>query len=275
MTTEYHDNLENDNNSFWNKEPAPVYFSGVSRSRRWLFPGLTATIILILIIAFGASSARTSSWLWSVDGRVSNLTESLGAFQKLTKDAAKDIHRLKFAVESNTDQLTSVGEALKQLSTLDSISRTVAALKCSLERVINNSSATGGCCPIDWERFGSSCYFFSKTMLSWNGASDWCNGHESHLIILIHDDEWDFVRPRASGVFYWVGLTDGRTGTWEWVNQTPYIMNRRHWAPGQPDSWTDHNLGIGNEDCAHLLSNGRLNDLHCSSRLRFICQRHS
>nr|XP_040037791.1 LOW QUALITY PROTEIN: C-type lectin domain family 10 member A [Gasterosteus aculeatus aculeatus] len=207
MTTEYHDNLENDNNSFWNKGSAPVL---------------------------------------------------------LVPDAAKDIPLLKFAVESNTDQLTSVGEALKQLSTLDSISRTVAALKCSLERVINNSSATGGCCPIDWERFGSSCYFFSKTMLSWNGASDWCNGHESHLIILIHDDEWDFVRPRASGVFYWVGLTDGRTGTWEWVNQTPYIMNRRHWSPGQPDSWTEHNLGIGNEDCAHLLSNGRLNDLHCS-----------
>lgn len=30
-----------------------------------------------------------------------------------------------------------------------------------------------------------------------------------------------------AGTFYWVGLTDGRTGKWEWVNQTPYIMNRR------------------------------------------------
>ena len=39
----------------------------------------------------------------------------------------------------------------------------------------------------------------------------------------------DFVISRSSGTFYWIGLTDGRTGNWEWVNQTPYVMNRR-WA---------------------------------------------
>lgn len=49
----------------------------------------------------------------------------------------------------------------------------------------------------------------------------------------------------------------------------------RHWRPGQPDSWTQHGLGPGDEDCAHLGHDGRLNDLHCSSRLRFICQKHS
>ncbi|KAM8899697.1 asialoglycoprotein receptor 1 isoform 1-T1 [Spinachia spinachia] len=302
MTTEYHDNLENDNSSFWNQgtclslglvvsekitsclplpvplspclsAAAPVYFSGVSRFRRWLFPGLTATIILILIIALGASSTRMSSWLWTLDRRVSNLTESLGTSQKLTKDAAKDVHRLKFAVESNTDQLTSVAEALKQLSALDSISRTVASLKCSLERIINNTA--DGCCPMGWDIFRSNCYFLSKTVLSWNDARDWCNGHQSHLVILIHDEEWDFVTQYVTGVSYWIGLTDERTGDWEWVNQTPYVMNRRRWSPGQPDSWTNHNLGPGDEDCAHILSNGRLNDLHCSSRLRFVCQRPS
>ncbi|KAL6118162.1 asgr1 [Pungitius sinensis] len=274
MTTEYHDNLENDNNSFWNKEPAPGYFSGVSRFRRWLFPGLTATIILILIIALGASNSSMSGWLWSVDGRVSNLTESLGTSQKLTKDAANDVHRLKFAVESNTDQLTSVAEALKQLAALDSISRTVATLKCSLAHIINNSSVADGCCPLDWESFGSSCYFFSRIVLPWHEAKDWCNGHESHLVILINDKEWDFVKQHIMGVLYWIGLSDERTGEWEWVNQTPYVMNRRHWFPGQPDSWTNHNLGPGDEDCAQMV-NGRLNDLHCSSRLRFICQRRS
>lgn len=31
----------------------------------------------------------------------------------------------------------------------------------------------------------------------------------------------------AGGMFHWVGLTDERTGEWEWVNQTPYVMNRR------------------------------------------------
>lgn len=83
------------------------------------------------------ADTRTLNRLWSVENDVSNLTGSLSAAQQLTKgntpvfvpsaggqgggpdgglmcpecfsvpDAAKDVHRLKFAVESNKDQLTS------------------------------------------------------------------------------------------------------------------------------------------------------------------------
>lgn len=275
MTTEYHDNSEEDNSSFWNKEPRPVYFSGVPRFRRWIFPALTATVILVLIIALGASNTKTSNRLWSVEESVLNLTESVVVAQKLSADAAADVRRLKFSVENNKDQLTSVSEALRQLSTLDALSRTVTSLKCSLEHIINNSSQTSGCCPLGWDVFQTSCYFFSRTPLSWHAARDWCNEHESHLLILNIDKEWDFVTHHSSGAFFWIGLTDERTGNWEWVNQTPYVMNRRRWKPGQPDSWIHHGLGPGDEDCAHLHSDGRLNDLHCSSMLRFICQKHS
>ncbi|XP_038587886.1 C-type lectin domain family 10 member A-like isoform X2 [Micropterus salmoides] len=275
MTTEYHDDVEEDASSFWNKEPRPVSFSGVSRFRPWLFPALTATVILVLIIALGASNSNTSNQLWSVENTVSNLTESMSAVQQLTKDAAKDVHRLKFAVESNKDQLTSVSEELKQLSALDSIRRSVAMLKCSLERIIHNSSVVDGCCPLEWDIFGTSCYFFSQTTLSWDKARDWCSAHGSHLVILNSDDEWAFVTRHTLGIFYWVGLTDERTGRWEWVNQTPYIMNRRRWAPGQPDNWNGHGLGPGGEDCAHLFPDGRLNDQHCSIKMRFVCQKHS
>ncbi|CAJ1048386.1 asialoglycoprotein receptor 1-like [Xyrichtys novacula] len=275
MTTEYHDEPEDDSSSFWNKERPPVYLSGVSRYRTWLFPGLTATIILILIIALGASSSRTSSRLWSVETTVSNLTVTLDAGHQLIKETAKDTHRMKFAVEGNRDQLTSVSEALKQLSALDSLSKTVTSLKCSLERLLNNGSLSAGCCPLNWDTYQSSCYFFSRTTLSWHEARDWCEGHESHLVILLSDEEWDFVTQHSRGSFYWVGLTDERDDRWEWVNQTPYIMNRRRWMPGQPDAWTHHGMGAGDEDCAHLHHDGRLNDIHCTSKLRFICQRHT
>ncbi|KAM9836625.1 C-type lectin domain family 10 member A [Aulostomus maculatus] len=275
MTTEYHDDTGEDSSSFWNKDPSPVYFSGVSRHRRWLFPGLTAVIILILIIAFGVSNMKTSNRVWSVEKSLSNLTDSLSSALHLSKDAAKDVQRLKFAVENNKDQLLSVSEALKQLSELDTISRTVATLKCSLERIINNSTTGDGCCSLGWNLLGTSCYFFSKTPLSWQEARDWCNGHESHLVILHTDEEWDFVTQIANPSFFWIGLSDERTGKWEWVNQTPYVMNRRRWKPGQPDSWTGHGLGPGDEDCAQMHSDGRLNDLHCSIKLRYICQRHS
>lgn len=274
MTTEYHDDTEDDSSSFWNKEPRPVYVPGVSRFRRWLLPALTVTVVLVLVIALGVSNTKTWNRLWSVDKSVSNLTESLSITQQLTADTVKDVQRLKFSVENNKEQLSSVSDALKQLSALDSISRTVTGLKCSLERLLHNGSMADGCCPLGWDIHRTRCYFFSKTTLSWHDARDWCNGQESHLVILNTDDEWDFVTQHTVGSFHWVGLTDER-GSWEWVNQTPYIMNRRRWKPGQPDSWTAHGLGPGDEDCAHLHHDGRLNDLHCSTRLRFVCQKHS
>ncbi|XP_018546031.1 C-type lectin domain family 10 member A isoform X1 [Lates calcarifer] len=275
MTTEYHDDPEDDSSSFWNKEPRPVSFSGLSRFRRWLFPALTATFILILIIAVGANDTKASNRLWYVEKSVSNLTGTLGAAQQLAKEAAKDVQRLRFSVDNNRDQLSSVSDALRQLSTLDSISRTVAKLKCSLERFMNNGSTTDGCCPLGWDLFGSNCYLFSKITSTWHEARDWCNGHESHLVMFHSDEEWEYLSRHTLGTFHWVGLSDERTGKWEWVNETPYVMNRRWWIPGQPDSWTGHGLGAGDEDCAHLHNNGHLNDLHCSTMMRFICQRHS
>ncbi|KAF3698359.1 Asialoglycoprotein receptor 1 [Channa argus] len=159
------------------------------------------------------------------------------------KETAKEVQKLKFTVENNKDQLTS-------------------------------GSATGGCCPFNWDLFGSSCYYFSSLSLSWNRSKDWCEKEGSHLVILTTNEEWDFVTHHTMPNPFWVGLTDGRTGRWEWVNQTPYIMERRRWMPGQPDSWTGHGLQ-GNEDCAQLHSSGRLNDMHCSKQLRYICQKHS
>lgn len=53
-----------------------------------------------------------------------------------------------------------------------------------------SGSVADGCCPLEWDLFGSSCYFFSRTPLAWDDARDWCNGHESHLVILNTDEEW-------------------------------------------------------------------------------------
>uniref|UniRef100_A0A3Q2Y2H3 Asialoglycoprotein receptor 1-like n=1 Tax=Hippocampus comes TaxID=109280 RepID=A0A3Q2Y2H3_HIPCM len=147
----------------------------------------------------------------------------------------------------------------------------VWSLSCFMEYVNGERS---GCCPLGWERFSSSCYQFSQSLLSWNDARDWCNGHDSHLAIIMSDEEWDFVRRHSQGRFFWIGLSDERTGSWEWINQTPYVMNRRHWRPGQPDSWIHHGLGPGDEDCAHVHADGRLNDLHCSTRWRTETKTH-
>ncbi|KAF1381110.1 hypothetical protein PFLUV_G00171100 [Perca fluviatilis] len=188
---DYYNEREQDSSALWIKEPVAVSLSAVSRFRRWLFPALTATFILVLIIALGASS-----------------------------------------------------------------------------------SAESMCCPPGWDEFGSSCYFFSRESRSWNESRVWCEKRNAHLLILQDDKTWNFVTRRTVPLMYWVGLSDWRTGRWEWINQTPYTMERRRWVPGQPDSWTDHGLGPGDEDCAHLHNTGRLNDLHCSIAMRYICQKH-
>uniref|UniRef100_A0A3P8P7Y6 C-type lectin domain-containing protein n=1 Tax=Astatotilapia calliptera TaxID=8154 RepID=A0A3P8P7Y6_ASTCA len=142
-----------------------------------------------------------------------------------------------------------LSEAPKQLSVIDSLSKSIAAIKCSHEHVINNSSTAGGCCPMGWTVFESSCYFFSGDSRSWNESTDWCETQQAHLVILRNDKDMPH--------FYWIGLSDWRTGRWEWVNQTPYTVER--WKPGQPDNLTGH----GDEDCAHLYDDGLLNDVHC------------
>uniref|UniRef100_A0A8C5DHX3 C-type lectin domain family 10 member A-like n=1 Tax=Gouania willdenowi TaxID=441366 RepID=A0A8C5DHX3_GOUWI len=266
MTTEFHDDPEDESSSFWNKERPPVLLS-VSRYRRWACPALTTVVLFALIVALAASNSRTWNRLWSVDQDLSIMNRSL--------NSQKEMMRLKFAVENNKDTLSSVSQALQQLSTLDSLKRTVASLRCSLQQIMNNGSQGAGCCPLGWDPSGSSCYYFSKDSLSWHEARDHCSSMESQLAILVSDEDWDFVSQHATRNFLWIGLSDERTGKWEWINHTPYVMNRRRWRPGQPDSWLGHGLGTGDEDCAHLHNDGRLNDLHCSTRLRYICQRHT
>ncbi|XP_038587903.1 C-type lectin domain family 10 member A-like [Micropterus salmoides] len=282
MTDNHYDN-EMDSSALWIKDTPSVSrpglsFPGLSRFRSWLFPALTAVVLLIVIIALGTSNAKTSNRLWTVDQTVSNMSDiiqSLNASLQQAHETANEAKRLQFAVENNKVQLASVLDALKQLSALDSLSKAVASLKCSLEHIIKNSSVVDGCCPLGWEKFESDCFFFSKLSLSWNDSRDWCDKEDAHLLIVHTDKAWDFVIRETASQFFWVGLSDWRTGRWEWVNLTPYTMERRRWAPGQPDNWNGHGLGPGGEDCAHLHFNGRLNDQHCSIKMRFICQKHS
>ncbi|XP_074555145.1 C-type lectin domain family 10 member A-like [Halichoeres trimaculatus] len=276
--TDYHREKESDTSFLWLKDGVPVSLSVVSIIKRWLFPALAVLVILILIIVIGASNTKTSNRLWSMEQKVTNLSDvikSLNTSLTQAQESAKEVQKMRFAVENNKDQLISVSEALKQMSVVDSLSKSVATLKCSLERIINNRSGVDACCPPGWEQFDFNCYHFSTLSLSWNESRDWCEKHQAHLVILHSDKAWDFVIRHSMPNFHWVGLSDWRTGRWEWINRTPYTFEYRRWMPGQPDGWSGHRLGEGDEDCAHLHHNGRLNDLHCSTKMSFICQRRN
>uniref|UniRef100_A0A674E3J5 C-type lectin domain family 10 member A-like n=1 Tax=Salmo trutta TaxID=8032 RepID=A0A674E3J5_SALTR len=126
-------------------------------------------------------------------------------------------------------------------------------------------------CPDDWSLHNSSCYFFSAYRASWYTARDSCRSMNATLLILTNEEEWGFVNRMSVGRSFWLGLSDERTGEWEWVNGSPYIMDPSKWKPGQPDNWAGHSIG-GTEDCAHIATSGKLNDNHCTTAYTFICK---
>ncbi|CAL8326913.1 unnamed protein product [Lota lota] len=286
MTTEFHDDHNTtDSNTFWTNESK----SSLVWTRRFgwteripILPTLTAAVILTLIITLGVINTNTSGRLSSLEETMTNLTsniQTLTSSLNNTREALKDMNRLQFAVETNKDQLTSVAAALQGLSVLESLQKTVAGLKCSLDLLRSRGTTEQPCCELGWELYSPQegarpgCYLFSSDSLSWDNARDRCTALGAHLAILHTEGEWSFVTSKSMPVFHWIGLTDERTGKWEWVNQTPYTMDRRKWKPNQPDNWRgSHSI---TEDCAHLHSNGLLNDLHCFERLRYICQTHA
>uniref|UniRef100_A0A8C6T5J9 C-type lectin domain-containing protein n=1 Tax=Neogobius melanostomus TaxID=47308 RepID=A0A8C6T5J9_9GOBI len=229
-------------------------------------PALVLAAVLVLVLAFGVNSAGLSSRISSQEDTVSNLSLSLSSARRDRVDTAKDVQRLRFSVESNKDQLSSVAESLKELAMVQTLSKAVASLRCAVDRLIHNRTDVKGCCPLEVGR-AHKYYLFMSVL-------DWCHAHQSQLLILTDDKDWDYMRSHVGDTFYWVGLTD-EGGKWEWVNGTPYTIDRRRWTPGQPDNWAGHGFGSGTEDCAHVHVDGRLNDRHCSQRMRFICRSHS
>jgi cysteine-rich repeat protein len=63
----------------------------------------------------------------------------------------------------------------------------------------------------------------------------------------------------------WVGANDIVTeGAYTWATGAPFRF--ADWASGQPDS-------SGDEDCAHVTSNGEMNDNNCANDDAFLCER--
>lgn len=288
MTTEYQDDFQNtdtsDNRAFWTREPESR-LGLVPRSGRgrwmWAGPVLSAFFLLALIIFVSVSNRKTDSRFSSVEKSVGNLssavqtvTTTLQQSKASEAELQKEIVRQKITMEMTERKLDSVSESVKELDQVESLRSAVAVLKCSINRVLHNVTASG-CCPLGWVLSGpSSCYFFSSDGLPWNQARDFCSNYNAHLAVLKTKQDWDFVTGGTKPLFFWIGLSDERTGDWEWVDGSPYIMDRSQWKPGQPDNWKGHGLG-GTEDCAMIHANGQLNDDHCSRSYRYVCQGHT
>ena len=49
---------------------------------------------------------------------------------------------------------------------------------------------SAGCCPINWQFYGSNCFYFSEEGMSWDSARDYCSRESSSLVILKDAEKW-------------------------------------------------------------------------------------
>ncbi|XP_027626910.1 C-type lectin domain family 4 member E isoform X2 [Tupaia chinensis] len=136
----------------------------------------------------------------------------------------------------------------------------------------DKSGLVKNCCPLNWEHFQSSCYFFSTNTMSWTASVKNCSFMGAHLVVINTEEEQVFLfhkKPKRREFF--IGLTDQVVeGQWQWVDGTPFTESLSFWDVGEPN-----NL-VTVEDCVSIRdsSNSRQNwnDLPCFYNMFRICE---
>ncbi|XP_043088502.1 asialoglycoprotein receptor 1 [Puntigrus tetrazona] len=283
--SEYTDEFENhessDDTEFWRKESSlrMVGSSGGRwRCRFFVSIGVTALILLLLIITVSVSPSmnhvKFDRKFATTEMNVQNLTQTLASVVTRTRDLENHGNKLLLEISSlEFDQVTMESMLNNMLDSVQELRDRVSDLKCQINKLKNNNTQEL-CCPEGWLLFSSHCYFFSNDGMPWDAAKDECKKKRSELLVLKSKPEKTFVVSKTRPLYYWLGLSDARTGEWEWLDRTPYTIIRSEWMPGQPDDWKHHGLG-GGEDCAHFHHDGRYNDDHCSRHYRYVCKAHA
>uniref|UniRef100_A0A8C7MQW9 C-type lectin domain family 4 member M-like n=1 Tax=Oncorhynchus kisutch TaxID=8019 RepID=A0A8C7MQW9_ONCKI len=130
-------------------------------------------------------------------------------------------------------------------------------------------------CPDGWRLWGSSCYFLSTEMKTWEESRLDCLNRGANLVIINSKEEQEFLFGLNKGA--WIGLSDSVTeGTWKWVDGTP-LTTPSYWYSQQPDNGGD-NPANGEEDCVELNTETWLpvkawKDQSCFNNRYWICEK--
>ncbi|XP_073474312.1 asialoglycoprotein receptor 1-like [Aquarana catesbeiana] len=140
-------------------------------------------------------------------------------------------------------------------------------------KLIINKGSSNPLCSEGWRHYGLSCYYLSSDSKPWNASKKECEDRKARLVVINSEEEMNFLRGIANKQTFWIGLTDA-DGTWRWVDGTSYDITPKFWEQNQPDDWTGHGLG-GGEDCAALKYGNDWNDAPCSEKVheKYICEK--
>ncbi|XP_031681594.1 uncharacterized protein LOC109883916 isoform X2 [Oncorhynchus kisutch] len=134
-----------------------------------------------------------------------------------------------------------------------------------------HGTPAGRSCPEGWKTSGSSCYYTTTVIKTWEESRKDCNERGAHLVIINSREEQTFINGLyGPGNETWIGLTNVDTeGTWKWVDGTP--LTTAYWKTGKPSS----SLGA-DQDCVaffhHSSDPGEWNDEECHKSNNWICE---
>nr|XP_055066568.1 hepatic lectin isoform X1 [Misgurnus anguillicaudatus] len=118
-------------------------------------------------------------------------------------------------------------------------------------------------CGRGWLQFENSCYFLSKTRLSWRESREECQKRGGDLAIITKESLQRYLSEKGN-VRYWIGLNQVGTNQWIWNNNT--VLTVRYWG---------NKLLDGN--CALLAANEQpersWHQYACNMYLHYICQK--
>lgn len=120
-------------------------------------------------------------------------------------------------------------------------------------------------CPRGWFNEGSSCYKLSSDRQNWQAAKTACERMDSTLAIVNSQAEQQALKPHIKWTSTWIGLHRylfDKT-RWLWVDRSR--LTYTHWARYEPNNI--------HEECVEMRSSAMWNDLRCSRRLRYICEK--
>ncbi|XP_042330081.1 asialoglycoprotein receptor 1-like isoform X2 [Sceloporus undulatus] len=228
-------------------------------------------ILTLSVVVLGFQGVQLNAEKWGT-------TKALNSFNQTVWTGLSSLQNKR---NSTGWRLTSLGKLLMAHSVkmkkandlfqeqLENLQQDSRSFSCDLVEMRSNGTKSG-CCPKDWQIFQESCYWMSRSTLSWENAKSNCERKNAHLVIFNSPEEKRFINQRKRSGYTWIGLTDV-SGAWKWVDGSTYTFRKNDWVENQPDHWYGHGLG-GGEDCVHMYSSGLWNDNHCSRSFYWICE---
>ncbi|XP_071940974.1 macrophage mannose receptor 1-like [Antedon mediterranea] len=147
-----------------------------------------------------------------------------------------------------------------------------ALCKYSLAPKPTNPPDLPGTCPVDWEAFGSYCYFFEiqrLSTISWPEAQFNCAKIGAHLASIHTKADNDFISAKANSaeLDIWTGLYRTDSGGFAWSDNSP--VDYTNWNEGEPS--LIHNGE--HENCVEVLRPlGKWNDIECMNSQGYVCR---